>query len=79
MPIPTNGYRKDLMKNPGPKEGVVNGIVDARKAVRQQYKNGADLIKITATGGVLSMAKSGQNPQFTIEEIKAICETAIGL
>jgi imidazolonepropionase-like amidohydrolase len=73
---PTNGMRKDLMGNPGPKEGVVNSVADARKAVRQRYKNGADLIKITATGGVLSVAKNGQNPQFTIEEIKAICETA---
>ncbi len=73
---PTNGMRKDLMGDPGPKEGVVNGISDARKAVRQRYKNGADLIKITATGGVLSVAKNGQNPQFTIEEIKTICETA---
>lgn len=44
--------------------------------MRQRYKNGADLIKITATGGVLSVAKSGQNPQFTVEEIKTICETA---
>lgn len=73
---PTNGMRKELMGNPGPDEGVVNGIEDARKAVRQRYKNGADMIKITATGGVLSMAKNGQNPQFTLEEIKAICETA---
>lgn len=73
---PTNGFKKDLIGNPGPKEGVINGVEDARKAVRQRYKNGADLIKITATGGVLSMAKSGQNPQFTIEEIKTICETA---
>jgi imidazolonepropionase-like amidohydrolase len=73
---PTNGAKKSIMGNPGPKEGVVNGVADAKKAVRQRYKNGADLIKITATGGVLSVAKSGQNPQFTIEEIKAICETA---
>ncbi len=73
---PTNGAKKSIMGNPGPKEGVVNGVEDAKKAVRQRYKNGADLIKITATGGVLSMAKSGQNPQFTVEEIKAICETA---
>ncbi|APY09678.1 amidohydrolase [Winogradskyella sp. J14-2] len=73
---PTNGASRDLMGNPGPKEGVVNGVDDAKKAVRQRYKNGADLIKITATGGVLSVAKSGQNPQFTVEEIKAICETA---
>jgi len=73
---PTNGMSKKLMGNPGPKEGVVNSVEDARKAVRQRYKNGADVIKITATGGVLSVAKSGQNPQFTIEEIKAITETA---
>jgi len=73
---PTNGAKKSIMGNPGPKDGVVNGVEDAKKAVRQRYKNGADLIKITATGGVLSVAKSGQNPQFTIEEIKAICETA---
>ncbi len=73
---PTNGYKKELMGDPGPKEGVVNGVDDARKAVRQRYKNGADWIKITATGGVLSVAKSGQNPQFTDEEIKAITETA---
>lgn len=73
---PTNGNRKDLIGDPGPKEGVVNSVEDAKKAVRQRYKNGADCIKITATGGVLSVAKSGSNPQFTLEEIKAICETA---
>lgn len=73
---PTNGMRKDLMGDPGPKEGVVNSAEDAKKAVRQRYKDGADVIKITATGGVLSVAKSGQNPQFTLEEIKAITATA---
>jgi imidazolonepropionase-like amidohydrolase len=73
---PTNGYRKDLMGNPGPKEGVVNSLEDARQAVRERYKNGADWIKITATGGVLSVAKSGSNPQFTEEEIEAIVSTA---
>ena len=73
---PTNGYRKDLMGNPGPSEGVVNGVDDCRQAVRQRYKDGSDLIKITATGGVLSVAKSGSNPQFTEEEIKAIVTTA---
>ena len=73
---PTNGYRKDLMGNPGPKEGVVNSVEDARQAVRQRYKNGADWIKITATGGVLSVAKSAGNPQFTQEEIEAIVATA---
>jgi len=73
---PSNGMKKDLMGDPGPKEGVVNSPEDARKAVRQRYKNGADLIKITATGGVMSVAKSGHNPQFTLEEIKAVTSTA---
>ncbi|MGB0186684.1 MAG: amidohydrolase family protein [Flavobacteriaceae bacterium] len=73
---PTNGRKKLLMGDPGPEQGVINGPDEARKAVRQRYKNGADNIKITATGGVLSVAKNGQNPQFTIEEVKAICETA---
>ncbi len=72
----TNGMRADLQGDPGPREGIVNGIEDARKAVRQRYKEGADLIKITATGGVLSLAKSGQNPQFTEDEIRAIVDTA---
>lgn len=73
---PTNGNNKKLQGDPGPKEGVVNGLEDARKAVRQRYKNGADWIKITATGGVLSVAKSGSNPQFTVEEVTEICKTA---
>jgi imidazolonepropionase-like amidohydrolase len=73
---PTNGYREGLVDDPGPKDGVVNSISDARKAVRYRYKNGADLIKITATGGVMSMAKNGQNPQFTEQVIDAIVKTA---
>ena len=73
---PTNGYKEGLIDDPGPKDGVVNSISDARKAVRYRYKNGADLIKITATGGVMSMAKNGQNPQFTEEVINAVVSTA---
>lgn len=73
---PTNSYRKDLMGDPGPKEGVINSPEEARQAVRQRYKDGSDMIKITATGGVLSLAKDGSGPQFTDEELKAIIETA---
>ncbi|WP_460219956.1 metal-dependent hydrolase family protein [Psychroserpens sp. MEBiC05023] len=73
---PTNGRKKELMGDPGPAEGVINSPEDARKAVRQRYKNGADLIKITATGGVLSVAKNGQNAQFTQEEVNEIVKTA---
>lgn len=73
---PTNNYRPDLMGDPGPKDGVINGPEDAYKAVRQRYKDGSDLIKITASGGVLSMATNGENPQFTEEEVKAIVAAA---
>ena len=73
---PTNGVAYGRMADPGPKDGVINGADEARKAVRQRYKEGSDVIKITATGGVLSVAKSGSNPQFTDEELAAIVSTA---
>jgi imidazolonepropionase-like amidohydrolase len=73
---PTNGWKADLKGDPGPKQGVINGAEEAREAVRHRYKDGADLIKLTATGGVLSLAKSGENPQFTQEELEAVVATA---
>ena len=73
---PTNGVRTAAMGDPGPVEGVINGPDEARKAVRQRYKEGSDLIKITATGGVLSVAVNGQNAQFTPEELRAVVATA---
>lgn len=73
---PTNGYCEELMGDPEAKDGVANGVDDCRKAVRQQYKNGADLIKIASTGGVLSTAKDGSSPQFSEEEIRSIVQTA---
>ncbi len=76
---PTNGLNNrlsTLVGPPGPTEGVINGVDAARQAVRQRYKDGSDTIKITATGGVLSYARSADAPQFTIEEIRAIVDTA---
>jgi len=73
---PTNGFKEELMGDPGPLLGVVNGPLECRKAVRQRYKNGVNVIKITATGGVLSVAASGLNPQFTDDELEAIVSTA---
>lgn len=73
---PTNGVRRDLMRDPGPDEGVINGEADARKAVRQAVKYGSDLIKITATGGVMSVTRDGSSPQFQQDEIDAVVETA---
>jgi len=73
---PTNGWAHKFPADPGPEEGVINGVDDARKAVRQRYKDGSDTIKITATGGVLSIARNGANPQMTEEEIRAVVTTA---
>ena len=50
-----------------------------RRAVRQRYKDGADLIKITATGGVLSQQARGLEAHFTDEEMRAIVDTAHSL
>ena len=73
---PSNGRRMELTGDPGPREGVINSVDDARKAVRQRYKESSDWIKVTATGGVLSLAKSGMNPQFTMAELEAVVSTA---
>ena len=76
---PSNGLNdalSHLMGPPGPTEGVINSPEDARQAVRQRYKEGSDVIKITATGGVLSYARSGDAPQFTEDEIRAVVSTA---
>ena len=73
---PANGMATTIQPDVGPRQGVINGTAQAREAVRQRYKDGADVIKITATGGVLSVAKSGQNPQFMEDEVSAIVATA---
>jgi imidazolonepropionase-like amidohydrolase len=70
------GLRPDLWVAPTWMDGIVDSADEARKAVRYQHKYGADLIKITATGGVLSIGDSGDAQQFTDEEMKAIVEAA---
>jgi imidazolonepropionase-like amidohydrolase len=73
---PTNGYRSDLMGDPGPKLGVANGVDECIKAVRQRYKEGSDIIKIMATGGVLDVSSNSSGAQYSEEEMKAIVQTA---
>ena len=73
---PTNGLRRELMGMPGSAEGIVSGADEARRAVRLGYKQGYDLIKIATTGGVLSLAKSGDAPLLVDEELNAIVATA---
>ena len=70
------GLRPDLWVAPTWMDGIVDSADEARKAVRYQHKYGADLIKITATGGVLSIGDSGDAQQFTDEELRAIVEAA---
>jgi imidazolonepropionase-like amidohydrolase len=74
---PTNGLATELQEALAPVlPGTANGTDEMRAAVRQRYKDGADAIKIAATGGVLSLARSGQAPLFTEEELAAVVATA---
>ncbi|TAN09033.1 MAG: amidohydrolase family protein [Rhodanobacteraceae bacterium] len=73
---PTNGFRWDLQGDPGPKDGIIDSPADAWKAVRQHYKDGADLIKIMPSGGVLDESSSSENPQMTLAEIQAVVAAA---
>ncbi|MBD57831.1 amidohydrolase family protein [uncultured Pseudoalteromonas sp.] len=72
-----HGYRRDITKaTQGGGLGVCDGADDCTRAVRDVIKSGADVIKITATGGVLSNTAAGVNQQFTDEELSAIVNTA---
>lgn len=76
---PTNGLNNEFTRlkgEPGPKEGIINGPYEARRAIRQRYKDGSDVIKLTVTGGVMSLAKSASNPQFMPDELEAIMAAA---
>ncbi len=72
----TNSFGPFLSSNDPRLDTVCSGADSCREAVRQRYKDGADSIKITATGGVLSIAKSGSAPQFTDEELVGVISTA---
>jgi len=72
----TNSFGPFLSSNDPRLDTVCSGADSCREAVRQRYQDGADSIKITATGGVLSIAKSGSAPQFTDEELVGVISTA---
>jgi len=74
---PSDGFRDDAFNHrPGPDEGVADGRDELIKAVRLQFKRGSDVIKIASTGGVLDLSEDGSGAQFSIDEIKAVVETA---
>ena len=72
----TDGLSRDLMEKIGQPANVANGPDQCRQAVREQFKRGADVIKIASTGGVLDLSKDGSGPQYSEEEIRAVVETA---
>ena len=76
---PTTGARPGLLPTPTPEDGVADGPDQCAKAVRHQIKLGADVIKLTATGGVLSPVDTGTGQHFTDAELKAIIDTAHSL
>ncbi|MBM3792244.1 MAG: amidohydrolase family protein, partial [Acidobacteria bacterium] len=69
-----NGWNPDL-NLPGYAQ-IADGVDELRKAVRQQIKNGADFIKVTATGGILSAGTTLDQQQYSLEELQAVVETA---
>jgi imidazolonepropionase-like amidohydrolase len=76
----SQGFREGLFGHEsGPLEGVVNGADQARYAVRLDHKYGADIIKVCATGGVLSPTDDVDTPQLTQEELNAIVDEAHAL
>ena len=73
----TDGFREDAFDHKmGPDDGVADGHDELVKAVRLQFRRGADVIKIASTGGVLDLSENGSGAEFTIDEIKAVVETA---
>ncbi len=70
-----HGYREDIL-DMFHSPTICDGVSDCRRAVRKAVKRGADVIKITATGGVLSNTNAGTGQQFFDDELKAIVETA---
>jgi len=73
---PTNGLALEFAGDPGVSDGIINSVEDAAKAIRLHYKRGVDAIKIMPSGGVLDEGASGENPQLTLEEIRALVTTA---
>ena len=74
-----HGYNSQIMEMVGVDASICDGSDDCRRAVRELVKRGADVIKITATGGVLSNTAAGVGQQLTDDELKAIVETATSL
>jgi imidazolonepropionase-like amidohydrolase len=76
---PTAGFRPDVLKEPGIEQGVADGPDQMRAAVRFNLKHGADVIKVCASGGVLSLTDKVDTPQLTQAELNALVDEAHAL
>ncbi len=76
---PTGGYRPGIMAEPGVDKGVADGPDQMRAAVRYNHKYGADVIKVCASGGVLSLNDKVDTPQLTQAELTALVDEAHAL
>ena len=76
---PTAGYRPQLLREPDTTEGVASGTDEMRAAVRYNTKHGADVIKVCASGGVLSLTDKVDSPQLTLAELEALVDEAHAL
>lgn len=74
-----HGYRPKIEEAFGNDIGICDGEDDCRRAVRALVKRGAEVIKITATGGVLSNTAAGVGQQLTDDELDAIVKAATSL
>lgn len=70
-----HGFRDDILEA-YQSETICDGVADCRRAVRQAVKNGADVIKVTATGGVMSNTNAGTGQQLMDDELRAIVDAA---
>jgi imidazolonepropionase-like amidohydrolase len=70
-----HGYRQEIL-DAFHRPNLCDGAADCRRATRAAIKKGADVVKITATGGVLSNTAAGVEQQFFDDELEAIAQTA---
>lgn len=73
---PTLGYREELHAAVDTAGNVCDGVDSCRKAVRRQIAQGADVIKLSITGGVNSRINAGLGAQMFEDEARAVVETA---
>ncbi|HEV8383847.1 MAG TPA: amidohydrolase family protein, partial [Candidatus Acidoferrales bacterium] len=73
------GARQGVFPESSPSEGIITGADEARRAVRIAHKYGADVIKVCATGGVLSLTDAVDTPQLTQAELDALVDEAHAL